>query len=49
MTEERKKVHELESNYEQVWEDIDEKETEKRQMEYRGFQCWLGTKLVHVP
>ena len=33
MTEERKKVNELESSYEQVWEDIDEKETEKRKVE----------------
>lgn len=30
MTEERKKVQELESNYEQVWDSVDSDKSEKR-------------------
>lgn len=30
MTEERKKVEELEKNYEQVWQAVDEDDSEKR-------------------
>lgn len=30
MTEERKKVQELENNYEQVWHAVDEDDSEKR-------------------